>query len=67
MSIDCKDIAIAGKKGLAVYSKKKWKLFGNVQQEESFFVNQSMVWFNDYLIACVEASEETKYEVGILG
>jgi hypothetical protein len=63
MSLDCKDIAIGGKKGVAMYSKNKWKLFGNIQQEQSFFVNQSMVWFNDYLIACVESAEEIKYDV----
>ena len=43
MSPDGVDIAIAGTKGLALYSRRslKWRLFGDVSQERAFSVRVS--------------------------
>ncbi|KAI8806111.1 hypothetical protein BJ742DRAFT_369738 [Cladochytrium replicatum] len=48
-------LAIAGRRGLAHYSteSKRWKLFGNEQQEQSFVVRGGMLWHRYILfVAC---------------
>ncbi|KAJ1569295.1 hypothetical protein HK096_003564, partial [Nowakowskiella sp. JEL0078] len=58
-------IAIAGKRGLAHYStvSKRWKLFGNEQQEQSFVVNGGMAWYRNILIVGCKDLNTQEHEI----
>ncbi|XP_029180425.2 guanine nucleotide exchange factor subunit RIC1-like [Acropora millepora] len=45
-------LAIAGRTGMAHYSlnSRKWKLFGNVSQEQGFSCRGGLAWWRDFLI-----------------
>ncbi|XP_078352736.1 guanine nucleotide exchange factor subunit RIC1-like isoform X2 [Oculina patagonica] len=45
-------VAVAGRTGIAHYSlnSRKWKLFGNVSQEQSFSCRGGLSWWRDFLI-----------------
>lgn len=45
-------IAVAGRTGIAHYSlnSRKWKLFGNVSQEQGFSCRGGLAWWRDFLI-----------------
>lgn len=53
------NIAVAGKFGFAHYSllTKKWKLFGNITQEQNMIVTGGLAWWNDFMVlACYNLS-----------
>uniref|UniRef100_A0A061S7S9 Protein ric1 n=1 Tax=Tetraselmis sp. GSL018 TaxID=582737 RepID=A0A061S7S9_9CHLO len=56
VSADGYDIACAGLRGLALYSRRsaKWRLFGDVSQERSISV-KALVWLPKVVVACVRA------------
>ncbi|CAN9504515.1 unnamed protein product [Ophioblennius macclurei] len=48
-------MAVAGKRGFAHYSlyTRKWKLFGNITQEQNMMVTGGLAWWNDFVVvAC---------------
>ncbi|XP_068609272.1 guanine nucleotide exchange factor subunit RIC1 [Brachionichthys hirsutus] len=48
-------MAVAGRRGFAHYSllTRKWKLFGNVSQEQNMAVTGGLAWWNDFVVvAC---------------
>nr|XP_004653235.2 guanine nucleotide exchange factor subunit RIC1 isoform X1 [Jaculus jaculus] len=54
------NIAVVGKFGFAHYSllTKKWKLFGNITQEQNMIVTGGLAWWNDFMVlACYNISE----------
>nr|XP_056722672.1 guanine nucleotide exchange factor subunit RIC1-like [Euleptes europaea] len=54
------NVAVVGKFGFAHYSllSKKWKLFGNITQEQTMTVTGGLVWWNDFIvIACYNLSD----------
>lgn len=54
------NIAVAGKFGFAHYSllTKKWKLFGNITQEQNMIVTGGLAWWNDFMVlACYNLSD----------
>ncbi|XP_016069729.1 PREDICTED: RAB6A-GEF complex partner protein 1 isoform X3 [Miniopterus natalensis] len=54
------NIAVVGKFGFAHYSllTKKWKLFGNITQEQNMIVTGGLAWWNDFIvIACYNISD----------
>lgn len=54
------NIAVAGKCGFAHYSllTKKWKLFGNITQEQNMIVTGGLAWWNDFMVlACYNLSD----------
>ncbi|RXN13604.1 RAB6A-GEF complex partner 1 [Labeo rohita] len=59
-------VAVAGRRGFAHYSlyTRKWKLFGNVTQEQNMTVTGGLAWWNDFVvIACynfIEQQEEAR-------
>ncbi|KAK9831279.1 hypothetical protein WJX74_010194 [Apatococcus lobatus] len=63
MSPDGVDIAVAGSKGLALYSRRslKWRLFGDVSQERAFSVRM-LLWLPRIVVACVERQALTAQE-----
>ena len=67
ISSDGKFIAVAGLRGLAHYSttSSKWKMFSSAFDEQSFYVQGGMVWFNHILIVSIQ-TEADKSEVRIL-
>ncbi|KAM4708867.1 guanine nucleotide exchange factor subunit RIC1 isoform 2-T2 [Discoglossus pictus] len=49
------NVAVVGKFGFAHYSllSKKWKLFGNITQEQNMMVTGGLGWWNDFIVlAC---------------
>ncbi|XP_053558531.1 guanine nucleotide exchange factor subunit RIC1 isoform X1 [Bombina bombina] len=46
------NVAVAGKFGFAHYSllTKKWKLFGNITQEQNMMVTGGLGWWNDFIV-----------------
>ncbi|KAI8805518.1 RIC1-domain-containing protein [Cladochytrium replicatum] len=61
-------LAIAGKRGLAHYSteSKRWKLFGNEQQEQSFVVRGGMLWHRNILIVACQDVMTSDHELRFL-
>ena len=58
VSSDGSDIAMAGRHGLAVYSRRtqKWKLFGDVSQEKS--ISASLInWLCKIIVVCSNAED----------
>ncbi|XP_064164306.1 guanine nucleotide exchange factor subunit RIC1 isoform X1 [Anguilla rostrata] len=59
-------MAVAGRRGFAHYSSftRKWKLFGNITQEQNMTVTGGLAWWNDYVIvACynfIDQQEELR-------
>uniref|UniRef100_A0A0F7Z535 Guanine nucleotide exchange factor subunit RIC1 n=1 Tax=Crotalus adamanteus TaxID=8729 RepID=A0A0F7Z535_CROAD len=54
------NVAVVGKYGFAHYSllSKKWKLFGNITQEQNMTVTGGLAWWNDFIvIACYNLSD----------
>nr|XP_033781566.1 RAB6A-GEF complex partner protein 1 isoform X2 [Geotrypetes seraphini] len=54
------NIAVVGKFGFAHYSllSKKWKLFGNITQEQSMIVTGGLAWWNEFIIlACYNLND----------
>ncbi|XP_067431192.1 guanine nucleotide exchange factor subunit RIC1 isoform X1 [Thunnus thynnus] len=48
-------MAVAGRRGLAHYSlfTRKWKLFGNITQEQNMTVTGGLAWWKDFVVvAC---------------
>ncbi|KAG1929776.1 RAB6A-GEF complex partner protein [Pimephales promelas] len=62
-------VAVAGRRGFAHYSlySRKWKLFGNVTQEQNMAVTGGLAWWNDFVvIACynfIDRQEELRLYV----
>ncbi|KAL1253507.1 hypothetical protein QQF64_018200, partial [Cirrhinus molitorella] len=62
-------VAVAGRRGFAHYSlyTRKWKLFGNVTQEQNMMVTGGLAWWNEFIvIACynfIERQEELRLYV----
>lgn len=63
ISSDGAEIAIAGTHGLAIYNRRseKWKLFGDVSQEQSLSV-KLLTWMEQVVVVCAE-SENGKSEL----
>ncbi|KAM6986702.1 guanine nucleotide exchange factor subunit RIC1 isoform 2-T2 [Aplochiton taeniatus] len=59
-------LAIAGRRGFAHYSihARKWKLFGNITQEQNMTVTGGLAWWNDFVVtACynfIDQQEELR-------
>ncbi|XP_025953250.2 guanine nucleotide exchange factor subunit RIC1 isoform X3 [Dromaius novaehollandiae] len=54
------NVAVVGKCGFAHYSllTKKWKLFGNVTQEQNMMVTGGLAWWNDFIVlACYNLND----------
>uniref|UniRef100_A0A8C3TD85 Guanine nucleotide exchange factor subunit RIC1 n=1 Tax=Chelydra serpentina TaxID=8475 RepID=A0A8C3TD85_CHESE len=54
------NVAVVGKFGFAHYSllTKKWKLFGNITQEQNMIVTGGIAWWNDFIVlACYNLSD----------
>ncbi|XP_077201064.1 guanine nucleotide exchange factor subunit RIC1 isoform X2 [Paroedura picta] len=54
------NVSVVGKFGFAHYSllSKKWKLFGNITQEQTMTVTGGLVWWNDFIVtACYNLSD----------
>ncbi|XP_051959648.1 guanine nucleotide exchange factor subunit RIC1-like [Xyrauchen texanus] len=62
-------VAVAGRRGFAHYSlySRKWKLFGNVTQEQNMTVTGGLTWWNDFIVvACynfIDRQEEMRFYV----
>uniref|UniRef100_W5UAU8 Protein RIC1 homolog n=1 Tax=Ictalurus punctatus TaxID=7998 RepID=W5UAU8_ICTPU len=59
-------LVVAGRRGFAHYSlyTRKWKLFGNITQEQSMTVTGGLTWWNDFVVvACynfIDRQEELR-------
>ncbi|XP_060791555.1 guanine nucleotide exchange factor subunit RIC1 [Neoarius graeffei] len=59
-------LVVAGRRGFAHYSlyARKWKLFGNITQEQSMTVTGGLTWWNDFVVvACynfIDQQEELR-------
>ncbi|XP_039737679.1 guanine nucleotide exchange factor subunit RIC1 isoform X5 [Pteropus medius] len=54
------NIAVVGKFGFAHYSllTKKWKLFGNITQEQNMIVTGGLAWWKDFIVlACYNIND----------
>uniref|UniRef100_A0A672QSF7 Protein RIC1 homolog n=2 Tax=Sinocyclocheilus grahami TaxID=75366 RepID=A0A672QSF7_SINGR len=62
-------VAVAGRRGFAHYSlyTRKWKLFGNVTQEQNMMVTGGLTWWDDFVVvACynfIDRQEELRLYV----
>ncbi|KAK4456972.1 RIC1-domain-containing protein [Cladorrhinum samala] len=58
ISADGRYVAVAGRRGLAHYSVNsgRWKTFGNEASESEFQVRGGMCWYQNILVAAVEAN-----------
>jgi hypothetical protein len=58
ISPDGRYVAVAGRRGLAHYSisSGRWKTFGNEAAESEFLVRGGMCWYQNILVAAVEAN-----------
>ncbi|XP_018113730.1 guanine nucleotide exchange factor subunit RIC1 isoform X4 [Xenopus laevis] len=55
------NVAVVGKFGFAHYSllTKKWKLFGNITQEQNMVVSGGLSWWKEFIVlACFNLSEQ---------
>lgn len=61
----CKNIAIAGNRGLAVYSieHSRWKFFAKKSHEDAFSVCGDLIWWNDYIICSSYNLESEMFEL----
>lgn len=55
MSPDGVDIAVAGRRGLALYSRRsaRWRLFGDVSHEKGLAVHVNPLTFNQFQLPCL--------------
>ncbi|XP_072309177.1 guanine nucleotide exchange factor subunit RIC1 [Eucyclogobius newberryi] len=54
-------MAVAGRRGFAHYSiyTRKWKLFGNVTQEQNMTVTGGLAWWNEFVVvACYNFNDQ---------
>lgn len=54
-------MAVAGKRGFAHYSlfTRKWKLFGNITQEQNMTVTGGLAWWKDFvMVACYNFTDQ---------
>ncbi|XP_068781522.1 guanine nucleotide exchange factor subunit RIC1 isoform X2 [Struthio camelus] len=54
------NVAVVGKFGFAHYSllTEKWKLFGNIVQEQNMMVTGGLAWWNDFIVlACYNLND----------
>ncbi|XP_024155254.1 guanine nucleotide exchange factor subunit RIC1 isoform X2 [Oryzias melastigma] len=54
-------MAVAGRRGFAHYSlfTRKWKLFGNITQEQNMTVTGGLAWWNDFVVvACYNFTDQ---------
>ncbi|XP_038137942.1 guanine nucleotide exchange factor subunit RIC1 isoform X1 [Cyprinodon tularosa] len=54
-------MAVAGRRGFAHYSlfTRKWKLFGNITQEQSMTVTGGLAWWKDFVVvACYNFTDQ---------
>ncbi|XP_049460206.1 guanine nucleotide exchange factor subunit RIC1 isoform X2 [Epinephelus fuscoguttatus] len=54
-------MAVAGRRGFAHYSlfTRKWKLFGNITQEQNMTVTGGLAWWKDYVVvACYNFTDQ---------
>uniref|UniRef100_UPI00358EB2C5 guanine nucleotide exchange factor subunit RIC1 isoform X2 n=1 Tax=Myxine glutinosa TaxID=7769 RepID=UPI00358EB2C5 len=60
-------MAVAGKLGLAHYTlaTRKWKLFGNINQEQTMVVTGGLVWWKDFIVATCHNLLENQEELRI--
>lgn len=69
-SPDGADIAVAGKRGLAIFSRRseKWKLFGDLAQERAVSV-QVMGWLHKILVVSIDTAviQDTPYASSLAG
>ncbi|OUM70500.1 hypothetical protein PIROE2DRAFT_56795 [Piromyces sp. E2] len=58
-------LAMAGKHGLIHYSfvTARWKLFGNVQQEQNVTCCGGLVWYKNIIVFACKNEENNKYEI----
>lgn len=58
ISSDGRYVAVAGRRGLAHYSVNsgRWKTFANADAENEFMVKGGMCWYQNILVAAVEAN-----------
>lgn len=61
----CKDLAIAGNRGLALYSigSNKWTHFSKKPHGECFSVCGDLIWWNDYLLASCFNFDNESFEL----
>lgn len=61
ISPDGRYVAVAGRRGLAHYSisSGRWKAFGNEAAENEFMVRGGMCWYQNILVAAVEANNRS--------
>ncbi|KAK3330321.1 RIC1-domain-containing protein [Apodospora peruviana] len=59
ISSDGRYVAVAGRRGLAHYSVSsgRWKIFANQAMENEFQVRGGMCWYQNILVAAVEANK----------
>ncbi|KAJ3330555.1 hypothetical protein HDU76_005381 [Blyttiomyces sp. JEL0837] len=67
MNVEGNLVAIAGRRGLAHFNvnTKRWKLFGNEAQEQSFAVRGGMLWVRDMLVVGTEDMSSGDFEIRI--
>ncbi|CAM9792706.1 unnamed protein product [Lampetra fluviatilis] len=60
-------VAVSGRAGLAHYSlyTRKWKLFGNITQEQSMAVTGGLVWWEDFIVAACHNLAEGQDELRV--
>jgi len=58
-------LAMAGKHGLVHYSfvTARWKLFGNIQHEQSVTCCGGLVWYKNIIVFACKNEETKKYEI----
>lgn len=61
----CKNIAIAGNRGFAIYSidNSKWRFFNKKVHENTFSVCGDLIWWNDYIICSDYNIENEMFEL----
>ena len=65
VSSDAKYLAVAGRRGLAHHSflSGRWKTFDDPVAEHDFAIRGGMVWYQHFLIACVEAGNKHQIRI----
>ncbi|XP_034752885.1 RAB6A-GEF complex partner protein 1 [Etheostoma cragini] len=59
-------MAVAGRRGFAHYSlfTRKWKLFGNITQEQNMTVTGGLAWWKDFVVVacynCIDHQEQLR-------
>lgn len=62
---ECKNLAIAGNKGLALYSitADKWKFFAKKSHEDNFSICGDIIWWRAYLVGSCFNFESESFEL----